>query len=276
MPEEQISDEQLAAAVERLSDPERFARPNSWSPGSPQDCPLYLVTALDAADSLVESHLRDPGRLPVPDEDQRLTAIRALLTESQMGTDGRVAVGWALRQELENGDTRCAGNQERGELKHGNPLSRTFVLRTERRWTRPLIVDPLPGPNNWIADVTADDVSVTHLAPTHGSRRPRPMRSRWRTKNNAKCVAMVEVANWLEIQPSRTSPTPTSAEPSATTMTAPPRSSWSRPGTPTPPLGRTSVPSARAPALIGTPSGLITIEMGGLTIYDAGGTCLFR
>ena len=40
----------------------------------------------------------------------------------------------------------------------------------------------LPGLNNWIADVTADDVSVTHLAADSRSADTWPMRSRWRRR----------------------------------------------------------------------------------------------
>ena len=107
MPEEQISDEQLAAAVERLSDPERFREAEQLVSRVAPGLPAVLVTALGSGGWFGESHLSETLKAAtIPDEDQRLTAIRALLTEeTQMGMLVGVAVGWALRQELENGDT---------------------------------------------------------------------------------------------------------------------------------------------------------------------------
>jgi hypothetical protein len=107
VPEEQISDEQLAAAVERLSDPERFREAEQLVSRVAPGLPAVLVTALGSGGWFGESHLSETLKAAtIPDEDQRLTAIRALLTEeTQMGMMVGVAVGWALRQELENGDT---------------------------------------------------------------------------------------------------------------------------------------------------------------------------
>ena len=102
MPEESISDEELAAAVERLSDPERFREAEQIVARVAPGLSAVLVTALGQGGWFGESHQSETLKAAtIPDEDQRLTAIRALLTEeTQMGMMVGVAVGWALRNEL--------------------------------------------------------------------------------------------------------------------------------------------------------------------------------
>jgi len=100
--EETISDQELAAAVERLSDPERFREAEQLVSRVAPGLPSVLVTALGEGGWFGESHQSETLKAAtIPDEDQRLEAIRALLTEeTQMGMMVGVAVGWALRREL--------------------------------------------------------------------------------------------------------------------------------------------------------------------------------
>ena len=137
-----------------------------------------------------------------------------------------------------------------------------------------LIVDPFLAPNNPIADVTADDVSVTHLALTHGHADHVADAVAVATKNKPQCVAMVEVANWLEMQGVENVSDPNlggTVRFEDDDLSIKLVQAWhtnTLPGSEERPF------SAELGTPIGTPSGLI-IEMGGLTIYDAGDTCLF-
>jgi len=104
VPEETISDEELAAAVERLSDPERFREAEQLVARAAPGLPAVLVNALGEGGWFGESHLSETLKAAtIPDEEQRLDAVRALLSEeTQMGMMVGVAVGWALREELRN------------------------------------------------------------------------------------------------------------------------------------------------------------------------------
>lgn len=135
-----------------------------------------------------------------------------------------------------------------------------------------LIVDPFLAPNNPKADVTADEVSVTHVALTHGHADHVADAVAVATRNDAQCVAMVEVANWLEMQGVENVSDPnlggTVRFDDLSIKLVPAWHTNTLPGSDERPF------SAELGTPIGTPSGLI-IEMGGLTIYDAGDTCLF-
>ena len=135
-----------------------------------------------------------------------------------------------------------------------------------------LIVDPFLAPNNPKAELTADDVSVTHLALTHGHADHVADAVAVATRNNAQCVAMVEVANWLEMQGVENVSDPnlggTVRFDDLAIKLVPAWHTNTLPGSADRPF------SAELGTPIGTPSGLI-IEIGGLTIYDAGDTCLF-
>jgi L-ascorbate metabolism protein UlaG (beta-lactamase superfamily) len=135
-----------------------------------------------------------------------------------------------------------------------------------------LIVDPFLAPNNPKAELTADDVSVTHLALTHGHADHVADAVAVATRNNAQCVAMVEVANWLEMQGVENVSDPnlggTVRFDDLSIKLVPAWHTNTLPGSADRPF------SAELGTPIGTPSGLI-IEIGGLTIYDAGDTCLF-
>lgn len=105
MSEETISDEELAAAVERLSDPERFREAELIVSRVAPGLSAVLISALGEGGWFGESHQSETLKAAtIPDQDQRIEAVHALLTEeTQMGMMVGVAVGWALRQELAEG-----------------------------------------------------------------------------------------------------------------------------------------------------------------------------
>jgi L-ascorbate metabolism protein UlaG (beta-lactamase superfamily) len=135
-----------------------------------------------------------------------------------------------------------------------------------------LLVDPFLAPNSPVAKATADDVNPTHIALTHGHADHVADAAPVAKRTGAPVVACVELANWFEEQGVENVSDPNlggtisfdwgsvKLVPAWHTSTAP--GSAERPFSPD--LG---VP-------LGTPAGLI-IEIGGLTIYDAGDTCLF-
>jgi hypothetical protein len=96
------NEEELKRAVERLSDPDSFAEAEEVVATVAPDLQGVLVSALGAGGWFGESHQSETLKAAtIPDEDARLTAIRALLTEeTHIGMMVGVAVGWALRAEL--------------------------------------------------------------------------------------------------------------------------------------------------------------------------------
>lgn len=96
------TEEELKRAVERLSDPDAFSDAERVVALVAPDLQGVLVSALGAGGWFGESHQSETLKAAtMPDEDQRLTAIRALLSEeTHMGMMVGVAVGWALRAEL--------------------------------------------------------------------------------------------------------------------------------------------------------------------------------
>lgn len=97
---------ELLKAVERLSDPEAFRDAERVIASVAPDLQGVLVTALGQGGWFGESHQSETLKAAtMPDEEQRLTAIRALLSEeTHMGMMVGVAVGWALRSELTETD----------------------------------------------------------------------------------------------------------------------------------------------------------------------------
>lgn len=96
------SDAELDAAIEALTDPERFRRAESMVARAAPKLQLVLAEALEAGGWFGESHegaVRKAASLP--DDDDRVTALRTLLAEeARMGMMVGVAVGWALAEEL--------------------------------------------------------------------------------------------------------------------------------------------------------------------------------
>jgi hypothetical protein len=92
----------LEAAIERLLDPERFsAAERVVSQAAPQ-LQKVLVSALAEGGWFGEPHEAEALRVAtVPDPDERIAAVRALLAEeARMGMMVGVAVGWALKEEM--------------------------------------------------------------------------------------------------------------------------------------------------------------------------------
>jgi len=135
-----------------------------------------------------------------------------------------------------------------------------------------LLVDPFLSPNNPLAEATADEVNPTHIALTHGHADHVADVVAVAKRTGAECVAMVELANWLEEQGVENVSDPnlggTVRFDWGSIKLVPAWHTNTVPGSDERPF------SAELGTPMGVPAGLI-IEMGGLTIYDAGDTCLF-
>ena len=135
-----------------------------------------------------------------------------------------------------------------------------------------LLVDPFLSPNNPKADKTAEEVNPTHIALTHGHADHVADVVAVAQRTGAQCVAMVEVANWLEGQGVENVFDPnlggTVTFDGVAIKLVPAWHTNTVPGSDEKPY------SAELGTPMGVPAGLI-IKMGGLTIYDAGDTCLF-
>ena len=96
------TDEQLDAAVEALSDPERFREAEALVAAAAPRLHRVLASALEQGGWFAESHDDATARAAgTEDEAERLTAVRTLLAEeTRMGMLVGVAVGWALAREL--------------------------------------------------------------------------------------------------------------------------------------------------------------------------------
>ena len=94
--------ERLSAAIERLTDAERFAEAETIVARAAPELQRILGSAMAEGGWFGESHEAEALRAAtVPDPDQRITAIRSLLAEeARMGMMVGVAVGWALQEEL--------------------------------------------------------------------------------------------------------------------------------------------------------------------------------
>ena len=93
---------ELEAAIERLMEPERFADAERIVAQAAPQLQKVLAAALAEGGWFGEPHDNETLRAAtVPDPDERLTAVRALLAEeARMGMMVGVAVGWALNEEL--------------------------------------------------------------------------------------------------------------------------------------------------------------------------------
>jgi L-ascorbate metabolism protein UlaG (beta-lactamase superfamily) len=135
-----------------------------------------------------------------------------------------------------------------------------------------LLVDPFLKPNNPVAVATAEEVEPTHIALTHGHADHIADAVAVATRTGAHCVAIVELANWLDSQGADAVSDPNlggtvefdwgwiKLVPAWHTNTIP---------------GSDEAPfSAEHGISIGVPTGLL-VNIGGLTVYHAGDTCLF-
>ena len=110
---------ELEAAIERLMDAERFAEAEKVVARAAPQLQKVLAAALAAGGWFGEPHENETLRAAtVPDPDERITAVRALLAEeARMGMMVGVAVGWALNEELrddvERDDPPAPGEEAR-------------------------------------------------------------------------------------------------------------------------------------------------------------------
>ncbi|MDX6609159.1 MAG: hypothetical protein QOF85_1084 [Solirubrobacterales bacterium] len=135
-----------------------------------------------------------------------------------------------------------------------------------------VLVDPFLKPNNPIAVTTGEEVDPTHIALSHGHADHVADAVPVAKRTGAHCVAIVELAKWLEGQGVENVSDPNfggtvefdwgyiSLVPAWHTNTVP---------------GSEESPfSAEHGIVIGPAAGLV-IKLGGTTVYHAGDTCLF-
>jgi hypothetical protein len=93
---------EFEAAIERLLDPERFSAAERVVAQAAPQLQKVLAAALAEGGWFGEPHEAEALRAAtVPDPDERIAAVRALLAEeARMGMMVGVAVGWALREEM--------------------------------------------------------------------------------------------------------------------------------------------------------------------------------
>ena len=106
-----ISDEQLEAAVNALSDPKRFAGAERAMSVLTPHLQLVLAHALEEGGWFGDAHRSQVRQAAAePDQAERETRIDTLLAEeTRMGMMVGVAVGWELAREL-NASTESRGD----------------------------------------------------------------------------------------------------------------------------------------------------------------------
>lgn len=97
---------ELEAAIERLLDPDRFAAAERLVAKAAPQLQKVLAAALAEGGWFGEPHEAETLKAAsVPDLEERLAAVRALLAEeTRMGMMVGVAVGWALNEEMSDPD----------------------------------------------------------------------------------------------------------------------------------------------------------------------------
>jgi hypothetical protein len=105
-------DERLEAAIERLVEADRFAEAERIVARAAPQLQRVLGAALAEGGWFGESHESESLKAAtVPDPEERIAAVRTLLAEeARMGMMVGVAVGWALKEEMSQGE---APNPER-------------------------------------------------------------------------------------------------------------------------------------------------------------------
>lgn len=135
-----------------------------------------------------------------------------------------------------------------------------------------VLVDPFLKPNNPAAVASAEDLSPTHVVISHGHVDHMADAVGVATANGAECVAIVEIAKWLEEQGVEKVADPN--------LGGTVRFDWGWvklvPAWHTSTIaGSAEAPFSPTPGTVtGTPAGLL-INLGGVTVYHAGDTCLF-
>ncbi len=104
MPERQFTDAEIDAALEALTDPERFRAAESRVARIAPQLQRILGEALEQGGWFGEAHEGEVLKAATtPDPDDRIRAVRTLLAEeTRIGMLVGVAVGWELARELEN------------------------------------------------------------------------------------------------------------------------------------------------------------------------------
>jgi hypothetical protein len=95
-------DERLDAAIERLTDSERFSEAERIVSRAAPQLQKVLATALAEGGWFGETHKSETLKAAtVPDPEERIVAVGALLAEeARMAMMVGVTVGWALHGEL--------------------------------------------------------------------------------------------------------------------------------------------------------------------------------
>jgi L-ascorbate metabolism protein UlaG (beta-lactamase superfamily) len=135
-----------------------------------------------------------------------------------------------------------------------------------------VLVDPFLAPNNPAATASAGDVDPTHVVISHGHADHVADAVRVATASGSECVAVVEIAKWLEEQGVENVHDPnlggTVRFEWGWVKLVPAWHTSTLPGSAESPFSPTSG------AAVGTAAGLL-VNLGGLTVYHAGDTCLF-
>jgi hypothetical protein len=103
VPERPYTDSQLEAAVEALSDPDRFREARAVVERAAPQLQRLLGLALKEGGWFDDAHDQAvAGAALAEDEHERVTAVRTLMAEeARIGMMVGVAVGYALARELE-------------------------------------------------------------------------------------------------------------------------------------------------------------------------------
>jgi L-ascorbate metabolism protein UlaG (beta-lactamase superfamily) len=135
-----------------------------------------------------------------------------------------------------------------------------------------VLLDPFLAPHNPKAVAAAADVEPTHVLVSHGHADHIADAVGVATRTGAECVAIVEIANWLEEQGLEKVHDPNLGG------TVEFEWGWVKlvPAWHTSTIaGSADAPYSPTPGTVtGTPAGLV-ISIGGVTVYHAGDTCLF-
>lgn len=135
-----------------------------------------------------------------------------------------------------------------------------------------VVVDPFLKPNNPVAVATAEEIDATHVLITHGHADHVADAIPLAKRTGAHCIAMVEIAKWLDAKGVDTTTDPNLGGTVETEF------GWVKlvqafhtntlPGSAEDPF------SPETGVVIGPPAGLV-INIGGTTVYHLGDTALF-
>ena len=106
MASDDVDAERLEAAIERLAEADRFAEAELIVARAAPQLQRVLGAALAEGGWFGESHESESLKAAtVPDPEERIAAVRTLLAEeARMGMMVGVAVGWALKEEMGEGE----------------------------------------------------------------------------------------------------------------------------------------------------------------------------